>query len=496
MKTRNVHRGGTTHCVDRLTSRKAQAALALAVSLWMANGAVASAAEPAEVYLNANDSDTLIMIDADGNPATPPAGATVTKAGKTLTVTGGTWNDCYTFVGGFRDEDPDSDTNGYTLTLSGVTLKQMAGGVTGASSEQEGDVSHNRLILENVTAKDGMWAFVGGNASANSAKTGNAEYNTVSIKNSELWGGVWGGASDKKDAAACHNEISIEDSNVQTFAMMAESLGVIGGVTGDETATAATDNTVTLKNAVIGGSVWGGAEINKIGDPNAVKGNTLNLSGANTVGEYDWQIMFDWGKEAGMLPPTVNTAEELKAYMIQVMGDDWEDGFKPYLDGRVQNFETVNITGAKWGTPVLTFTGTNGIMKNQDGTWPTINTDGIAFSGVDALKKDEKTTLIKNRMADFGGEIKSGKFTIGTALEGKGTASISGDDLIYTVDESVGLNTRDQAHNTVMGASVSMAALSMGNDFVGAATEGLALASNAGADGVSSFAQMGGGSMR
>ena len=99
-------------------------------------------------------------------------------------------------------------------------------------------------------------------------------------------------------------------------------------------------------------------------------------------------------------------------------------------------------------------------------------------------------------MADFGGEIKSGKFTIGTALEGKGTASISGDDLIYTVDESVGLNTRDQAHNTVMGASVSMAALSMGNEFVGAATEGLALASNAGADGVSSFAQMGGGSMR
>jgi outer membrane autotransporter protein len=47
-----------------------------------------------------------------------------------------------------------------------------------------------------------------------------------------------------------------------------------------------------------------------------------------------------------------------------------------------------------------------------------------------------------------------------------------------------------------MGAEVGMAALSAGNDFIGSATEGLSLASNVGADGVSSFAQMGGGSMR
>jgi outer membrane autotransporter protein len=47
-----------------------------------------------------------------------------------------------------------------------------------------------------------------------------------------------------------------------------------------------------------------------------------------------------------------------------------------------------------------------------------------------------------------------------------------------------------------MGAEVSMAALSAGNDFVGAATEGLAMTANVGADGVSSFANMGGGSIR
>lgn len=478
--------------------RKTQTALALAVSLWMANGAVASAAEPVSVHLDANDNDTLVMIDEDDNPATPPAGATVTNSGKTLTITGGTWNDAVSFVGAFRENGPDIDTKGYTLTLSGVTLAQKeTGGIAAASSTAEGDVSHNHLILDNVTAKGGMWAFSGGQNPNNSQKTGNAEYNTVSIKNSDLWGGVSGGESGKVNGAACHNEISIEDSTVQAFAILTESIGIVGGIASNQDSGAATDNTVTLKNAVIGGSVWGGVQTKTTGDPaDAVSGNTLNLSGANTVGEFDWQILLDWGKEANILPTTVNTAEELKAYIIQGMGDDWEKGFEPYADGRVQNFETVNITEAKWGTPVLTFTGANGIMQNQGDTWATINTDGIAFTGVSALKKDETTTLIKNNMTNFGGEIKSGRFTIGTALEGKGTASISGDDLIYTVDEGVGLNSRDQAHNTVMGASVSMSALSMGNEFIGAATDGLALASNAGADGVSSFAQMGGGSMQ
>ncbi len=53
-----------------------------------------------------------------------------------------------------------------------------------------------------------------------------------------------------------------------------------------------------------------------------------------------------------------------------------------------------------------------------------------------------------------------------------------------------------QTHNTVMGAEIGIAALSAGNEFIGAATEGLGQLTNIGADGVSSFASMGGGSMR
>ena len=64
MKTRNVHRGGTTHRVDRLTSRKAQAALALAVSLWTATGGVASAGL---LYINVDDNNQVTSINPTFN---------------------------------------------------------------------------------------------------------------------------------------------------------------------------------------------------------------------------------------------------------------------------------------------------------------------------------------------------------------------------------------------------------------------------------------------
>ncbi len=221
----------------------------------------------------------------------------------------------------------------------------------------------------------------------------------------------------------------------------------------------AINNIVTLNGVELTGvGIYGGGKDDgQEGD--VVTGNTLNLSGANTA-------------------------------------------------RAVQNFATINIIGATWATPALTVTG-DGIVQNADGTWADIDTRNIAFTGINALPaKGEHTILIKNSMTNYPtANIKSGKFTVGTTLEGTGTASLAdgdndgeADDLIYTVngaaDENGGMTVQEQTHNTVMGAEVGMAALSAGNDFIGNATEGLSLASNVGADGVSSFAQMGGGSMR
>ena len=122
-----------------------------------------------------------------------------------------------------------------------------------------------------------------------------------------------------------------------------------------------------------------------------------------------------------------------------------------------------------------------------------VDTTNINFTNLRELKDNEKMTLVSS----FGnkvGAITGTKYKVGSTLEGEGKASLVGSDLIFTTEPIS--KAQEQTHNPVMGATVSMAALSAGNDFVGAATEGLSLASNVGADGVSSFAQMGGGSMR
>ena len=298
---------------------------------------------------------------------------TYTPATKTLSITGGTWNN-WKIKGGNKDS---------------------------------GDISGYKVRLENVVSSEsyGKWLEVEGAFTNNGTATGNF----VELVNSKV-------------------------------------ASVTGGVSYNSSATG---NTVTLENSTVFRFVQGGSGV---GDQ--ITGNTLNLYGANTVGD---------------------------------MG--------------VSEFQTINIKSAKWGTPALTLKGYKGIENN-----PTIDTRNISFTNLAALPVvGTSTTLIKNKMTGYTGEILSGKYTVGTTLEGTGTASISGSDLIYTVatgtednggDNNSGPKAREQTHNTVMGAEVGMAALSVGNDFIGAATEGLSLAANTGADGIASFAQMGGASMR
>jgi hypothetical protein len=157
----------------------------------------------------------------------------------------------------------------------------------------------------------------------------------------------------------------------------------------------------------------------------------------------------------------------------------------------VKNFETINIRHARWGTPALTATA----ITNAGGGKPNISAEGIIFTGASGLTSGQSTTLIHANTGDYARTISGTNYRAGTTLEGTGHLSKSADnkDIIYTVD-SVGI--QDQTHNVLMGAGAGMATLSAGNDFIGAATEGLGQAANVGSDGVSSYAQMGGGSIR
>ena len=412
--------GGTTHRVDRLTSRKAQAALALAVSLWMAGGGVASAGSIVDVYINADDNTQPIQHEdhftQDGTDYPTSVTEPPTKNSNTQFIVTGDWskgplndNDWY-FYGGYSAAA--TDVAGYSLVLDHAKVARAYGGYS-----VQGKATGNRVTL---TDSD-------------------ADY---------VYGGYTGNASNTGGDAS-HNEVRLTRSTAGYVA---------GGVFYDGTNNA-TYNKVYLTDSTVNGPVFGGEKANGGGD--LVTGNELYLSGANTV---------------------------------------IHNGL--YRPGKVQNFETIFIENVKWGTPVLTFSqivideNPKGITQNADNSWATIDASNIAFFGVDALKQGQTTTLIKGGMTNYQGTIKSGKYKIGTTLEGTGTASKQNADLIYTIDTGAGMTAREQTHNTVMGASVSMTALSMGNEFVGAATEGLAAPANVGADGVSSFAQMGGGSMR
>ena len=327
---------------------------------------------------------------------------------------------------------------GATVSNSGKTLTITEGASWNSWVFNGGraDSSAVEGYTLNLSGVKGTFSAEGGNTNSNTVSG-----NTVEGTNIETNGAIRGGISHNNQASS--NTVLLKNSTVGSVYGSDGSTGannssvtlenttvnesVYGGRTYTGTAIAI-GNTVTLKNSTITNYIYGGYNMNSATD--LVTGNTLNLSGANTA-------------------------------------------------GAVQNFATINLKAAEWGKPVLTLSGT-GIMQNKDGSYATIDTRGIAFSGVNALSTGQNTILIKNKMTGYTGEILSGKYKVGSTLEGLGTASLSGDDLIYTIDTGVSMTAQEQTHNTVMGAEVGMAALSAGNDFVGAATEGLSMAGNTG----------------
>ena len=433
--------------------------MALAVSLWIAGGSVASAADM--LFLRTTDGDQLAAYTDPltfdyGNYAIArrPAGSEIAynSAQKTLTVTGGDWSGWRSISGGdktatYSDSNDLGNVEGYHLTLTGV---MKAGDVYGAHTTK-GAAKNNWLVVSgtNAAKTEITRTAVGGRSSTGDATGNHVELTHVQVSGSNSWGNiVVGGWTADKEASG--NFVTLTDST--TGAVLGGYADNLGTKTGDNTVTLLGGNTVN-GDLLGGGNTDGGS---------VVTGNVLNLSGANIV-------------NAGT-GVTFNS-------------------------GTVKNFETINIVSAAWGTPVLTLNGA-GMAQNANGTWATIDAQGITFTGVDALNAGQKTILIKNKMTGFGGTILSGKYKVGTTLEGTGTALIAdgdsdgdNDDLIYTIDKDTKMEAQEQTHNTVMGATASMAALSAGNDFVGAATEGLSMAGNTGTDGMATYANMGGGSM-
>ena len=124
---------------------------------------------------------------------------------------------------------------------------------------------------------------------------------------------------------------------------------------------------------------------------------------------------------------------------------------------------------------------------------PSANTVQINYDPSLAAGKEFPSTDVQVAQAPAGVTFKGVKSTINFIdyLPELGTDG-NGKWFFRRVMKAANENT----HSTVMGAEAGMATLAAGNDFISVATEGLGLASNLGTDGISTFATMGGGSIR
>ena len=139
----------TTHRNVRLTSRKAQAALALAVSLWMAGGGVASAGSIVDVYINADDNTQPIQHkkfdNHDIEVAYPASVTEPTRNSATQFTVKGDWSSApqqyWYFYGGYSETA--TGVEGYSLVLENVTAYSAWGGYAEA-----GDTTNNKVFLK------------------------------------------------------------------------------------------------------------------------------------------------------------------------------------------------------------------------------------------------------------------------------------------------------------------------------------------------------------
>ncbi len=234
--------------------RQAQMALALAVSLWIAGGGVASAGQTTtietnhtgEVNGNHNNGDDL------GDRTGDPNGNTVT-VNEGFTVTG-TVNGAYYF-------NINGNVTNNTVTVNGTVTNEVCGGI----SDRGYDVTGNHVAVTGT---------VGG----------------------DVYGGCTEGGSS---GTATGNSVTVNGGTI--------SMNVYGGYSMQGSATG---NTVTLNNAKIARDVYGGYNPYSTGD--VITGNTLNLSGVNTVDETVRNfetIQFDSGKLAWTGGSTVLTAQ-------------------------------------------------------------------------------------------------------------------------------------------------------------------------------------------
>ena len=260
--------------------------------------------------------------------------------------------------------------------------------------------------------------------------------------------------------------------------------GTVRSIYGAKAETRATGNHVYLGGGKAEGDVYGGWSESPEG---RTQDNDVTLYGG-----MDLSAVSLYG---GNLEATGNTLT-----IGRIDGDaktPWTGGNQEV--GNLSNFESIHFAVVPWNETKAAVTIAEGGASDLSGT--KIDAAAIHFTG--GLPKANQTmTLLDESKVEAAARAQAenitaeSTYTAGTTTRGTGTLSLAADgsgNVIYTVGKTEG-DTR--THHAVMAAEAGMEALAAGVGFIRDATEGLSLASNIGADGVSTYAKMGGGRLR
>ena len=417
-----------------------------------------------------------------------------------VTLADGEFNGNYVIAGGYGDnlEYSSADTTfnvmRNSVTVAGGSILMDDYGETniyGGYVKLGGDNSKATVADNTVTITNGSFGpaaishmkIAGGySLITGSGASADVKNNTVNITGGEFTGTaeIYGGQEDIGDigvaGAVKSNKVIVSGGKFSGgYAIIAGGYSDAGVADGNEVILSGGEFSSEL-NLIVGG----------LSDMDGnVKNSTVNVYGSVDLANVELMAAADTGANP-MKSGGGNTL---------VFGNDGT----PWMSstGKVSGiygFDTIRFDTVAWGKPILVATVDTEYAKTGK---TTVDASKVAFSGVNDVKKGDKTVLLKAEEVNGDGlELKAAasKYTIGTTLQGNGTVSIENDGkaIAYTIDSAT-KKAQPQSHTAAMAAAARMTALNQGADTAQAALSDL---SGSGKTGLQGFAAMGGGTAR
>ena len=257
--------------------------------------------------------------------------------------------------------------------------------------------------------------------------------------------------------------------------------------------------TIALGSVAWGGETLDGSDYNYAGAAYDAKNFAMTFTDPSAVAANDSMTLLEANETLTAMVAEEKAKIEKTYDVTPVSGVDVNATLKGKVttaDGQVKvtaesnQANTISFGKVEWtgDTPLIDHSKT---LANVSFDGATVDTSAIDFYKEMYIEADQTTTLVSG----FGEEAKitdnSTKYSVGTGFEGESETKLEGGNLILRTKTSAGVS--EQTHKAVMAVDANMALLATGNEYVGQVLAGLGDPANAGRDGVSTAAAIGGG---